>query len=146
MINFLIRIITVVLGAFLKYVAEINPKWLPWGHNAQRFVLPIVYSGAVNFESGVLWLGLTTLPMMIPLSLAYSFYSKNDAIARALWLFVPCVVAGLGPAIMGHLSWFVAVPCWIAGAWTGWYTRNKDNQWGAPLNGFVLTMQIFGIH
>lgn len=136
----LIKIIVEVLCATLKLIGE------KWWHNAQRFILPIIYSIGVSLISNCLWLGLTTVPMIGALCLGYKDYGKNDAIARALWLFVICVIAGLVPAILGHLSWFIYIPYIIAAGFIGTLTRNINNSLGAPINGFWIGFPIWFIH
>lgn len=115
-------------------------------HNFQRFLLPLIYSAGVSFVSHTWWLGLTTLPMIGAICMGYKYYGKNDAVARALWLFVICVITGLVPAITGHLSWFVYVPYIIASGFIGTLTRNIDNSIGAPINGLCIGFPILFIY
>ena len=135
----LVKGTTVVLGALLKWIGE------KWWHNAQRYILPVIYSLAVSFVSHTWWLGLTTLPMIGALVLGYKDYGKNDAVARALWLFVICVLAGFGPCVTGHLWWFVYVPYCIMAGFIGTLVRNINNNIGAPINGLWIVLPILFI-
>lgn len=135
----LIKIIVTVLGALLKFEAE--TVW----HNAQRFILPIIYSVAVSYLSNNWWLGLTTLPMMVPFSFGYKRYGSKDSVARALWLFVICVVTGLGPTIFGYMPiWVYGIYIVVAG-FVGTLTRNIDNRIEAPVCGAWVMVPIWWI-
>lgn len=136
----LIKIMVEILSIILKTIGE--TVW----HDAQRFILPIIYSGAVSYDSSCWWLGLTTLPMIVPIDLGYKDYGKIDSVARALWLFVICIVAGMIPAITGHLSWLVYVPYCIVGGFIGTLTRNINNKLEAPIVGFWISFPIWFIH
>lgn len=135
-----VQIAVEILCAILKTIGEkIN-------HNFQRFVLPIVYSIGVSFVSHCWWLGLTTITMVGALCLGYKDYGSKDSVARALWLFVICTLAGLGPTVTGHLAWFIYLPYIIVAGFIGTLTRNINNSIGAPLNGLWIGFPIWFIH
>lgn len=121
-----------------------------WGelanHNAQRFLLPIIYSLAVSVLSHCVWLGATTIVMIAPLCLGYKTYGSNDAVARAFWLAVICATAALGPFLTHHLAWWVFFPYLGLSGLTGALTRNINNLVGAPINGFLIGCPILFIH
>lgn len=136
----LIKLGITISGVVLKTIAE------KWWHNAQRFVLPLIYSIGVSYLSHCWWIGLTTLPMIAPLCLGYSDYGKNDAVARALWLFVICIVAGLGPYSFGHLPLVFYAPYIVLAGFIGTLTRNINNWIEAPICGFWIVLPIWFIH
>lgn len=136
----LVKISVIVTCMALKLIGEL------WQHNAQRFVLPIIYSLAVSVQSHCLWLGLTTFPMIGALLMGYKVYGSNSAVDRALWLFVICVIAGLGPTVTGHLDWWVYLPYIITAGFVGTLTRNINNLIGAPINGLWISLPILFIH
>lgn len=127
------------IGAVLKLVGE------KWWHNAQRFILPPIYSAAVSFESGCLWLGLTTLPMIAPLCLGYKDYGPSNGFDRGAWLFMICVAAGLAPVLLGYLSWFFFVPWCIGAGIMGGVMRNMNNVIAAPISGAYIMLPIWFI-
>lgn len=131
-----VRISVIISGIILKTIGE------KWWHDAQRFMLPVIYSIGISYASQCWWLGLTTLPMIGAIVLGYKDYGKNDSVARALWLFVICVISGLAPTILGHISWFVYIPYIIMAGFIGTWTRNINNWIGAPINGFWITLPI----
>ena len=138
--NWPIKLAVLASCVVLKLIGEL------WWHNAQRYILPVIFSAAMSYLSGLWWLGFTTLPMIGALVLGYKDYGKNDAVARALWLFVICVVASLGPTILGYISWFFFVPYIIASGFVGTTTRNINNLIGAPLNGLTIGLPILFVH
>lgn len=115
-------------------------------HSFQRFCLPIIYSMAVSVDSHCLWLGLTTLPMIGAIVLGYKDYGSKDSVARALWLFVICVVASVGPFLTHHLAWYVFFPYIASAGFVGTLTRNINNFIGAPINGLWIGLPIWFIH
>ena len=123
--NWPIKLAVLASCVVLKLIGEL------WWHNAQRYILPVIFSAA---------------PMIGALVLGYKDYGKNDAVARALWLFVICVVASLGPTILGYISWFFFVPYIIASGFVGTTTRNINNLIGAPLNGLTIGLPILFVH
>lgn len=124
----------------LKLIGEL------WWHNTQRYMLPLIYSISVSYVSHCWWLGLTTLPMIGALVLGYKTYGSKDSVARALWLFVICVISGLGAFIFGHLAWYVFFPYIVIAGFVGTLTRNINNFIGAPINGLWIALPIFFIH
>lgn len=136
----LIKLAIEAICAVLKTLGEtVN-------HDFQRYILPVVYSASVSYDSACWWLGLTTLPMIVPIDLGYKDYGSKDSVARALWLFVICAVAGLGPTFFGHLSLWFYLP-WIAGSgFVGTLTRNINNLLEAPVVGFYIGFPIWFIH
>ncbi len=135
-----IKIAIVLICAALKFVGEI------YWHDAQRFILPIVLAIGVSYVTGCWWLGLTVLPMIGPLTLGYKTYGSIDPLARGLWLFVICIVAGLGSVITHHLSLFFYIPiCILAGTW-GATTRNLWNMIIAPISGIIIGSLILVVH
>lgn len=150
MLPLVCKIVTEILSVILKCIGE-----MAW-HDAQRFILPAMYSISVSYESACWWLGLTTLPMIAPIDLGYKDYGKKDSVARALWLFVICIVAGLGPFLHNNLSfdlWFIHLNRWciyisyitIAG-FIGTLTRNINNKIEAPVTGLWICFLIWFIH
>lgn len=135
-----IRIGISVLSCVLKLIGEL------WWHNAQRYILPLLYSIGVSYLAHCWWLGLTTLPMIAPLDLGYKRYGQNDRVARALWLFVITVTAGLVPTILGYESWWAYVPICVVSGFIGTGVRNINNIIGAPLNGLTISFHIWFIH
>lgn len=136
----LVKIIVEILCAICKVIGE------KWQHNFQRFILPVIYSVGVSYVSSTWWLGLTTLPMIGAICLGYKDYGKDDAVARALWLFVICVIAGLVPTITGHLSWFIYIPYIIIAGFIGTLTRNINNWIEAPICGLWIGFPIWFLH
>ncbi len=136
----LIKLGIEIIGGICKLVGEL------WFHNAQRYIMPLLYSIAVSYDSHCWWLGLTTILMIAPLDLGYRTFGKCDAFNRGMWLFLIGVVAGLGPAITHHLSWFIYIPfCIICGIW-GATTRALLNLIIAPISGILLMFPIWFIH
>lgn len=135
-----IKLGVVALCIILKIIGEL------WWHNAQRFILPIIYSIAVSYISHCWWLGFTTLPMIVMISFGYKRYGRTDSVARAWWLFMICIVSGLGPLICGHLSWFFYVPYFVLAGFIGTLTRNINNLIEAPLCGLWIGLPILFIH
>lgn len=136
----IIKLLIELLCIILKVIGE------KWWHNAQRFILPIIYSIGVSYFSHCWWLGFTTLPMIAAIDLGYKFYGNKDSVARALWLFVICVVAGLAPTILGHISWFIFIPYIIVSGFIGTLTRNLNNWIEAPICGLWIGFLIWFIH
>lgn len=134
-----IRLGVLSLCMGLKIIGEL------WWHNAQRFIMPIIITAGIFYITHS-WYSLTALPMIGALVLGYKDYGKTDSVARALWLFVICVVAWLGQVITGHLAWFIYVPYIIGAGWVGTLTRNINNLIGAPINGFWIGLPILFIH
>lgn len=135
-----IKIGVIIICAVLKFLGE------TFQHNFQRFVLPVVYAISVSYISHVWWLGLTVLPMIGPICLGYKDYGNKDSVARALWLFVICVVASLGPFLTHHLAWYVFFPYIVTAGFVGTLTRNINNWIGAPINGLWISFPIIFIH
>jgi hypothetical protein len=78
--------------------------------------------------------------------LGYSTYGKSDGFDRAVWLMLIAVAAGLGPALTGHLSWFLYVPwCIVCAIWGG-VTRMWWNVIIAPISGLIIGSIIFMVH
>ena len=84
--------------------------------------------------------------MIAPIDLGYKDYGSNDAVARALWLFVICVVGSFSLAWLGYISWGFEVPFLIASGWVGTLDRNISNWIGAPLNGLTIALPILALH
>jgi len=84
--------------------------------------------------------------MIGALVMGYQDYGKNDMTARALWLFVICVITGLGPAITGHLTLWFYIPYLVCSGWIGLLVRNINNLIGAPINGLTIIAPIWFIH
>ena len=138
--NLVIKLATEAIGAVCKLVGEL------WWHNAQRFIMPVFYSGAVSWDSHCWWLGLTTLPMIAPLCLGYKTFGPSDGFDRGMWLFLIAVSTGLGPTLTHHESWFAFVPiCIVAGIW-GATTRALLNIVIAPISGIIILSHIWFIH
>lgn len=136
----LLKLAIEAFSAILKCIGE--TVW----HNAQRYILPAIYSIGVSYESSCWWLGLTTLPVIIPIDLGYKDYGNKDSVARALWLFVICIVAGIGPSITNHLSWMVYFPYCVVAGFVGTLTRNINNLIEAPITGIWISFPIWFIH
>lgn len=137
---FVIKLAVDLACAGLKNIGE-----LFW-HDAQRYILPIIYSLAVSVQSHCLWLGLTTLPMILPIDMGYKVYGSSDGFDRGMWLFMACVAAGLGPSLTGHLSWFAYVSiCIFSGVW-GATTRRFWNVLISPISGWIIGSFIWFIH
>lgn len=140
MLIIILKTLITLSAAALKLIGE--KVW----HNAQRYILPVMYSAFVSFASSCWWLGLTTLIMILPIDIGYDTYGSKDSVARALWLFVICVVAGLGPLWAGHLAWFVYVPYCIVAGFIGTLTRNINNWIEAPICGAWIVLPIWFIY
>lgn len=136
----IVNLIVLISGAICKTIGEL------WWHNAQRFILPVIYSGAVSYNSHTWWLGLTTLPMIAPLVMGYKAYGPSDGFDRGMWLFLITVVSGLGPVLTHHLSWLIYIPiCILSGIW-GATTRQLWNVLIAPVSGVIILAHILFIH
>ena len=135
-----LKIAVIIMCAGLKLWGE-----LAW-HDAQRFILPIVYSAYVSYGSGCWWLGITTLPMIAPIDLAYKDYGKSNGFDRGMWLFAICVMAGLGPTILGHLSLFWFIPFCLLSGVIGATLRNVDDLIEAPIDGAYIVALCWFIH
>lgn len=138
--NWQIKLAVLASCVVLKLIGEL------WWHNAQRFILPVIYSAAMSYLSGCWWLGFTTLPMIGALVLGYKDYGSKDSVARALWLFVICVIAGLVPAILGYIPWVFYAPYVVAAGFIGTGVRNITNLVGAPINGLWIGLPILFVH
>ena len=134
------KLLVVAMCMGLKLLGEIV------NHDFQRFVLPPIYSLAVSYITGTWWLGLLTLPMIAPIDLGYKDYGSKDSVARALWLFVICVVGSFSLAWLGYISWGFEIPFLICSGWVGTLDRNIWNVIGAPLNGLTIGLPILALH
>lgn len=137
---FEIKLTVIVSCMVLKWLGETLE------HNFQRYVLPLVYAVGVSFVSHTWWLGLTVLPMIGALVLGYKDYGSKDSVARALWLFVICCVAALGPFLTHHLAWYVFFPYIVTAGFVGTLTRNINNLIEAPIGGLWIGLPILFIH
>lgn len=135
-----LKLAACAICAGLKFVGEI------FWHDAQRFIMPVVIAIAVSILTIVWWLGLCVLPMIGPITLGYKDYGSSNGFARGCWLFVICLVGGLGCVIFNHLSIFLYIP-WVvlAGVW-GATTRNLPNFFIAPITGLIISAFIWFIY
>ena len=139
--HLLIQLIVISLCAVCKLIGE--TVW----HNAQRFILPVVLGIGISYITGTWWLGLTILPIMAPISLGYDDYGKwSDGFDRAMWMFMICVVAGLGCVIAQHLFWLWYGCYCVAGAIWGGVTRKWWNVIISPISGVLIGSIIFLVH
>ena len=115
-------------------------------HNFQRFIMPVILAVGICIVLHSLWLGFLVLPMIAPLCMGYKDYGPSDGFARAFWLLLICVAAGLGLALTGHLSWWLYVPYCILGAVWGGVTRSWLNLIIAPFSGALIGSIIFLVH
>ena len=139
---FLLIVKLIVIGscAGLKLIGE-----LFW-HDAQRWILPAVLGLGISIVTGVWWLFPLVYLCCIPIDLGYKDYGTSDGFDRGCWLFVICVVAGLGCAVFHHLSCWYYVPwCILGGIW-GATTRNLWNVIIAPITGLFLGIIILLVH
>lgn len=135
-----LKLIVISICAVCKLIGELS-----W-HNAQRYVMPLIFSIAVSTVSHVWWLGFTTLPMIAGLVEGYKVYGESDGFDRAMWLMVIAILMGIGPCIAGHLSWYVYAPyCVLCAIWGG-VTRKWLNLVIAPISGALLGSIILFIH
>lgn len=134
-----VKLAIISLCMALKLIGEL------WWHNAQRYIMPIIITAGIFYITHSWW-SFTSLSMIGALVMGYKTYGSKDSVARALWLFVICVVAWLGQVITGHLTWFIYVPYIIGAGWAGTLTRNINNLIGAPINGFWIGLPILFIH
>lgn len=113
---------------------------------AQRYIMPVVIAIAVSIIAHTWWVGAVCLPMIGPITLGYKDYGSSNGFARGCWLFVICLVAGLGCLLLHHLSLFYYIP-WIifAGVW-GATTRNLPNFIIAPITGLIIGSFICFVH
>ena len=132
-----IKLAVVILCAICKLVGEL------WWHNAQRFIMPLILGIGISLVSHVWWLGLTVLPVIGVIVEGYgdkSWFKHifGDASARGMWLFLICMVVGLGSVITHHLSlWFYIPWCLLGGIW-GATTRVLNNKIIAPITGALI--------
>lgn len=113
---------------------------------ARRFILPCVLGVAVSSISGVWWLGLTVLPVMVTLSLAYKHFGMGN-LGRAIWLMLQAVVIGLGPHLTHHLELYFYIPYFVIAAVLAGFLNNRVNQIIGDLAfGGWLAFVVFLIH
>jgi hypothetical protein len=136
----IVQLIVLSSCAVLKLISE-----LFW-HDGQRFVMPLVLAIGICIVLHSLWLGFLVLPMIAPLCMGYKDYGSSDGFARAVWLLLICVAAGLGLALTGHLSCWLYVPYCILGAVWGGVTRAWLNLIIAPFSGALIGSIIFLVH
>jgi len=84
--------------------------------------------------------------MIAPLCMGYKDYGSSDGFARAMWLFLVCVGAGLGLFLTGHLAWYFYFPYCILGAVWGGVSRKWWNGIIAPISGALIGSIIFLVH
>ncbi len=136
----IVKLITLASCAGCKLIGEIK------NHNFQRFIMPVILMLGIDIVLHSFWLGALCLPMIAPLCLGYSTYGKSDGFDRAVWLMLICLVAGLGLAILNHLSWFIYVPWVILSASWGGVTRMLWNVIIAPISGLIIGALILFVH
>ena len=132
----------IVLGscAVCKLIGEL------WQHNLQRFVMPVILAIGICIILHSFWLGFLDLPMIGALCMGYKDYGSSDGFARAMWLFLVCVGAGLGLFLTGHLAWYFYFPYCILGAVWGGVSRKWWNVIIAPISGALIGSIIFLVH
>ena len=136
----LLKLSVISLCSVCKMIGELS-----W-HNAQRFIMPLILAVGICIVLHSFWLGFLCLPMIGPICLGYKDYGKSDGFARAMWLFMICVLAGVGLLISGHLAWYLYAPYCILGAVWGGVTRAWWNVIIAPLSGALIGSLIFIVH
>lgn len=136
----IVKLTVISLCAVLKLIGEL------WWHNAQRWILPAVLGAGVSIATGVWWLGILVYPCAVTIDLGYKTYGPSNGFDRGAWLAVICVVAGLGCAILHHLSLVLYVPYFTLGGIWGGVTRNWLNLVIAPLTGTLIGSLVFLVH
>ncbi len=137
-----VNIIVFVLCGLCKFIGE-----LLW-HDAQRFIMPLLLVLAIGYDSHVWWLGIPSLLMIGIIVEGYGPKSwlrryLGDAGAQGMWMFMACVLAGLIPAILNHLSvWFYIPWCILAGV-LGSTTRALNNKIWSWIKGLWIGLIVF---
>lgn len=140
-----IKFIIIAACALLKFIGE-----LFW-HDAQRFILPIILGIGISFITHTWWLGFTTLFMIGALVEGYGsnsplYHSLGDASARGMWMFLVCLLAGLGCFIFHHIGWYFYLPYIILAGIIGSTLRNFNNAIISWISGAWIGIIIFLIH
>ena len=133
----LIKLTVDILCGLCKWISE------RWWHNAQRFIMPLLLVGSISYETHIWWMGLPTIGIIAVILQGYGLNSwlgkeLNLAGAQGMWMFLICVIAGIVPALFGHLPWQIYIPWCILGGVVGGLTHNADNNLWSWVKGLLI--------